>query len=780
MAGQPPDPRTFESWEDAFQYPLPVVRKLEQQLRKNIDENRQKLRSLVGASYRDLLGTAERIIEMDEQIKTVESSLSDIGRKCNARAVARVGENHAKMRMTRDGREYGRNQAMAQTKVLESTLSASARMMREGGNALTVAKLLVLSRLLHKSVGDSGEADSVIENHGRKLASLRKKLLAFIERSMQRPVTDKASVARTLCAYALVTSSSAKDVLKHFLQVRLQLIEAKAESRTESAVLQMLDSYRQTLDDARSLFPKLFAESLSHLGKSPLLQDAQLRSLSELFLDVYGVWIAPDVQSFTPWVRHEQLLSSEVHEGLSAWSKHVQHRLLEAVTVYLRTETDAHAVISARKGIVSRYLSLLSASSNNAKSKVVEQLRSVFLDRLKSLAEDCAREGSFVLDNLDVVRDTASSTVSTNIWQLASKDFDGSRGALRLRQALLQGRHGRDEGVRMLCGKLDSWLERLHAFSDITQRMRSTKWDEADFDFDDLEDGDALQECLAKEDPEALRSTLRKATSDAVQDIDTSVQRKFESGGDEKLLLRLLRELDRRKRTLTESIGVTDEIGVVFADLVPSLHRQLAENVAARAFDHIPETQKKHTVVRVSLWDGSPALPIQPSSSTYKLLTMLQRTMSDAGTDLWSPAAVTALKSGLEQKLVHQLNSRSSMESEEVRPTINGHTNINEIPKSDVSEHGDTGKSAVVNGESKVSDARRNHQIQQLFDVLYLQRVMRHRNPTDGSGLQNVANELAESVQLDKASSERLRKSANEYWKRTHLLFGLLAPSSPG
>ncbi|KAK3646615.1 hypothetical protein LTR56_000519 [Elasticomyces elasticus] len=778
MAGQPPDPRTFESWEDAFQYPLPVVRKLEQQLRKNIDENRQKLRSLVGASYRDLLGTAERIIEMDEQIKTVESNLSDIGRKCNARAVGRVGENHAKMRMTRNGREYGRDQTMAQTKVLESTLSASARMMREGGDALTVAKLLVLSRLLHKSVGHSGEASSVIENHGRKLASLRRKLLAFIGRSMQRPVTDKTYVARTLCAYALVTSSSAKDVLKHFLQVRLQLIEAKAESYTESAVLQMLDLYRQTLDDARSLFPKLFAESLSHLGKSPLLQDAQLQSLSELSLDVYGVWIAPDVQSFTPWVRHEQLLSSEVHEGLNAWSRHVEHRLLEAVTVYLRTETDAHAVVSARKEIVSQYLSLLSASSNNAESKAVEQLRSLFLDRLKSLAEDCAREGSFVLDDLDAVGTTTLSSVTTNIWQLASKDFDGSRGALHLRQAVLQGRHGRDEGVRMLCGKLDSWIERLQALSDITQRMRSTKWDEADFDFDDLEDGDAILECLAKEDPETIRSTLRKATSDAVRQIDASVQSAFESRGDEKLLLRLLRELDRRKRTLIESIGVTDDIEVVFADLVPSLHRQLAENVATRVFEQTSDTLKKHTVVPVSLWDGLPALPIQPSPSTYKLLAMLQRIMSDAGTDLWSPAAVTALKSNLEQKLVQQLTSGSSIESEKARPTTNGHTNIDETPNNDMSEHTDAGKGAVLNCKSKVCDTRHNYQIQQLFDVLYLQRVMRHRNRADGSALQDVATELADSVKLDKASSERLHKSANEYWKRTYLLFGLLAPSS--
>jgi hypothetical protein len=48
MASNDPDPRAFETWEDAFQYPIPTVRKFEQQLRQHADENRQKLRNLVG------------------------------------------------------------------------------------------------------------------------------------------------------------------------------------------------------------------------------------------------------------------------------------------------------------------------------------------------------------------------------------------------------------------------------------------------------------------------------------------------------------------------------------------------------------------------------------------------------------------------------------------------------------------------------------------------------------------------------------------------------------
>lgn len=48
MAGEAPDPKTFESWEEAFQYPITAVRGMERMLRRDIDSNREKLRTLVG------------------------------------------------------------------------------------------------------------------------------------------------------------------------------------------------------------------------------------------------------------------------------------------------------------------------------------------------------------------------------------------------------------------------------------------------------------------------------------------------------------------------------------------------------------------------------------------------------------------------------------------------------------------------------------------------------------------------------------------------------------
>jgi hypothetical protein len=95
MATAGPDPKTFESWTDAFQHPIPSTRKFETVLRNHAEQNRQKLRTIVGASYRDLLGTADLIIAMDKQTHDVESSLGIAGQQCNSKAIDRLFTNAA-------------------------------------------------------------------------------------------------------------------------------------------------------------------------------------------------------------------------------------------------------------------------------------------------------------------------------------------------------------------------------------------------------------------------------------------------------------------------------------------------------------------------------------------------------------------------------------------------------------------------------------------------------------------------------------------------------------
>ena len=60
----------------------------------------------IRASYRDLLGTAESIIEMDVQMHQVEAYLSDMAKKCNNRLLEKKGNN-----LKLWGRELGTNGA---------------------------------------------------------------------------------------------------------------------------------------------------------------------------------------------------------------------------------------------------------------------------------------------------------------------------------------------------------------------------------------------------------------------------------------------------------------------------------------------------------------------------------------------------------------------------------------------------------------------------------------------------------------------------------------------
>src|SRR5436305_1500246 len=83
----PPDPKTLASAQSAFAYPLPAVRLMERQLRAEADAGKDRVRSVVGSSYRSLLGTAERIVHMSAAIAEVEAGLGAVGRACGSRVV---------------------------------------------------------------------------------------------------------------------------------------------------------------------------------------------------------------------------------------------------------------------------------------------------------------------------------------------------------------------------------------------------------------------------------------------------------------------------------------------------------------------------------------------------------------------------------------------------------------------------------------------------------------------------------------------------------------------
>lgn len=758
-AGQPPDPRTFDTWEDAFQYPVPVVRKLEQQLRKNIDENKQKLRSLVGASYRDLLGTAEKIIEMDEQMQTAESHMVDIGRRCNARTLERVAENHVRMRKRRDLRELDKYRAVAQTKVLQNALNVTARLIKRGGDALQATKLLVLGRLLHKSVSEGPDPPAVLDELRARLDILRRKLLSYIDRALTASSREQGGMTTALCAYALLTSSSPREVLRHFLQLRLGQLQAVPSPATTDELLAMLDSFSTTLSDCRDLFPRRFADALSLFSKAPLVQDSQVLSTFQLNLDVYSSWVADDVRTFIPWVRHDHLTTSEVADALRSWTQQAQECILGGLKKSLSIQDNAHELLSTRHQVLSKYLATGARIKDDNHVGAIDGVRKAFLERFHDLIANAAACPDL---GLSTTTNVSRESQSRSLWGLGSGDLDLSSGTGSFRKSILDIHQGRDDSLRHQIELLDGWMAKLTDSREVTQKMRSEKWaEDFDFDVDDLSEKPLLV-VFSKRDPESLLERLRISSTSALNELYRSIEQASKSPGRASFLIRLLREVDQRRRSLKEVFDLS-ESSSLSPEVLRSLHQEIAEHVATKAIDTLIPRHKKQARRAIPLWDGVPPLPVQPSPATFRFLVELSRAMSEAGNDLWGPASVEALKSVLAERLPARLNAPDD-DHEHDEPLTKGHA-----------EKGNTEEERQVNGERRASHPEKDDLSQDLFDALYLQRILTTSKQAPDSALQTRINTLNQQLDLADASYERMRRSANDYWKRTYLLFGLLA-----
>lgn len=758
MATQPPlDPKILTSWEDAFQYPLPVVRRLEQQLRKNIDENRSKLRSLVGTSYRDLLGTAERIIEMDGQIQQAETYMSDIGRKCNARALERIADNHARMMNARAGQaEKRRCRVVAQTKVLQNALAVTGRIIRSGGDALLAAKLLVLARLLHKGLAEGEEeAPAVLEDLRSKLGKTRKRLLGYISRSLVRANMAMETTVQALCAYSLITSSAPKDVLRYFMQIRFEQLEAKAETPSEASLLEMLDLYSQTLLDTKELFPRRFADSLSQLSKAALIRDTAVHSVAELSLDVYEQWIADDLRNFHPWVRHDQLASSEVASAASSWAKQAQSCLLQSLRDALDHQSDARPVLAIRQQLLSKYLSLSARLRNEDHARAVDDIRIAFLGKLEELADRAAKMSDLAIG----AQPSGSEVQVPKVWDLVTEDLDLKEGTAYFRKAVMDRQHGRSASSKSITHALDDWTSTLQSFAEAIATMRTLKWDDdLDLELDDLTDGESLQTVLSKQDPQQLELRLHRATAASFQHAYSEIERLAESVPHPAILIRIVRDVDQRRRALSavlEKIGDKSKASDAF---IAILHKQVATKICEEPLRRYGEAPTRAVV---ALWDGTPALPVQPSPATYRLVKDLHWQMSDVGNDLWSPNSVQVLKGVVGEALADQMSTGSIDERAKV-DLSNGHAAEAEAEKE------------TSNAETTLESEDQNRLVQKLFDLLYLQRILT-TGPQNDEKFGQAVLELQKRVDLEDAANERLKKSANEYWRRTYLLFGLLA-----
>ncbi|KAI4233066.1 MAG: hypothetical protein LQ349_004619 [Xanthoria aureola] len=846
MAAEAPDPKTFGSWEDAFQYPIAAVRGMERQLRNDIGSNREKLRSLVGASYRDLLGTAESIIEMDGQMQQVESYIGGMGMRCNSRLLGKKAANLRAWDSHSKATDRERYAFASQLAVLRSCPEVITRLLRTPGSVLLAAKVLVVSRLLHKKISQRGHPPRYLESLRNKLATLRRKLLPKIDRYLKSLESSESTLVEAMCAFSLATSSSSADVLRHFHHVRQSAVsELGQRADDDQRVSKSLQLVVKTLRDCQTIIPAQLARALETLKTTPLMEGLDVRSLRELNLDLHQRWLGDDINDFTPYIRHDDLQKTEANPLLEQWAKTAFSSFLGDLRKMVEKVENPAVVVQLRQELLELWLSTKRHSVGVGTFDILNGIRDAFNNRLKYLIHQQSanlRDVSASLDALLENWNRALADTCPPMWTDSIISSDIGTGGKFLKDELSRRAYSRTEPVRTASTIYTTWLDDINSLERLITQLGESKWaDELDDMDDDDDTVEGLHNMLSEDDPHLLHKTFEddledsfRMLCDRMNDYAKNLQTYDGEGTSAQksaFLLRVWRDIASRLPSIYRDVPFE-------SPFTPLFQTQVSKTVLQKPIAHCDKRiskrlQDKQFQARI-LWEGNPPLPVLPSPWAFRFLHETVKSMTDFGVDIWTPQAADILKQQTRDALApivkilprlprqvngHDANGESKIddgeessqtpeEGAEVGPQDQDHEkdeetrdggkeNSEEEMKSKNNHKLSSAQNANGDHPSKPSgpseEMIRDIKTQRLFDAVYLDYALslksKPTSPDDpDNGIATMLPDSFDSAQssiLDDLQMEdvpqwnrnldRMRKDAGAYWKRTELLFALLA-----
>ena len=712
--------------------------------------------------------------------------------------------------------------AASQLAILRACPIVISRLLRKRGSVLLAAKVLVISRLLHKKLSESNEhQDKVhyIESIRSKLAKLRRKLLNSIDAIFGGTNAGQSLLVEAMCAFALATSTSARDVLRHFHQLRAEAIVSHMRDYQSSDVvnsmLGAMQLWIRSIQETHTIFPKELATVLMKIKATPLFVGDDVRGVVEMDQEVHGPWIGEDIRNFTPYMRHDDLDVDTVEKLLGSWAPSALRRYLEGVQVLLEDVEDYEMVVQLRKKTLDLLFTSYSYVIGIDRRQVIDNLRDTFnkrlLDIIRKQCSGLAIVGQSIRSTLQAW-ETNPPNVSTDLWDDSLHSLDTSHGAPILIEALESRLRGTSAVSKMISQQFQLWLQNIHGLEKITQKMRATKWeeedDDLDVDFDD--DGDEFSvrhNLLSVEDPSALREGLVSSATTAASNLQSEMDEMVQTLGDENaaakaaFLLRLLRD-----SLSTSSVETKVPIPALYCS--PNSLNHLYDVLAIHVTLHTAEMCSpviarfltRRDLPQRALWEGTPELPVLPSPWTFRVLQAYVREMGALGIDIWVQGAVKRVKTTMSKLFGGLVSERlRNMESEaDAQTERDGEVGDREIEEEQVKASEDLNtprtKPASPSNGTKTAPSR-DRKIQLAFDLAYLLQATSfqasqsssHAAPPlpmdesvmddqDGEAdtLQSIYEKLLSDLVLPPEEKKRIETSAIGYWKRTSLLFALL------
>ncbi|KAF6845482.1 sphingolipid c9-methyltransferase [Colletotrichum musicola] len=831
-----PDLSTLTSSAQIFSsnYTLPQIRALHKTLHVEIDEKAGRLRTQVGSSYRDLLGTADTIVQMRKDNDSVQGVLGRMGARCGRGVVGSKvsglsGFEAAVRESSTGGGDVG---VAARTRLLEACGLVVGRVLKgsgagsqdlgRGDRVVLASKVLVLSRLLIKSLGEDKNVDSstghAVEAAKKSLGVLRRRLLRNIEGLLERTgdSVKQQDVLKALCAYSLTTSSGARDVINHFLRVRGAAmamafeVEDNQRQRSTADVLKSMNLYTKTLLDVQALVPHKLSDALSGLKKSSLLADPSLKKLEGLRLDIYERWCGDDIQFFTPFIRHDDLDGPQARDMLSSWADKGGEVLVGGLRKTMERVTEFKAITELRTSVLQLWIREGGKARGFDPAEMLDELRAAINGHMLHVLEAKVNKlhlvGSEVQATLESWQEGVTDR-SVDLWNVRSFDIDLINGADHFLQELVARLHGRNDAVSKAVSGFQSWRHIVDEVGEVVEQLRRQRWDNDIDEIEDEETIDARQQLLSRDDPRALHEKLDASLAKAFADLDeklTSLWRpRADAPNGGKVAMYLLRIL----RDVRQGLPKLEAVKGFGLKVVPSLHERLALAVAEKPLEtFVGQGLAQDDVVGRPLWEGSPELPTQPSPWAFRFLRDISKEMGDAGMDLWSAVAVRVIKKHLRKQLCEKWLEALERHDSEAADTTDKTADPAEAPKKEEEEEEEEEEAGDADADKKdgeekpniekdaeekpkeaepaadeaktnglAQDQRRELFIQWLFDASLLSCYLDASPEKKGDEFKDLEDKVYERTGLDSSEArQRIAKLSQDYHKKTSLLFGLL------
>ena len=696
----------------------------------------------------------------------------------------------------------------SQMAVLKSCPEAISRLLRKSSSVLLAAKVLVVSRLLHMKLSQRSKPPPYLENLRNRLGALRRRLLAVIDKQMKSLDTSSNALIEAMCAFSLATSSSPIDVLRHFHHARLEAMseQLQNESNSREGILGAMQVYIRTLRDTRASFPTVIAQALENLKSRPLFQSHDLHALIELNLDLHGRWIGDDIRTFTPYIRLDDLQRSKSEEALEQWAGRGLSSLIKDLRQNLENLDDTPRVMDLRRRLFELWFCSQHQCKGIEPSEVVDGLRDAFNSRWKNLTQTQIQSLESVGSLIRTIAGSQSAGIARDnqsLWDSSILSMDTNNGAKAFRESLIARYQGNNEAFRIVSEKYTAWLQRAQSIEATIASAQAIRWEDNMADLDEVDDIlNDKQALLSEDDPRSLQEHYSNAVQTAFGELELSINAltkilcETKDGQSAVFLLRCWRDL--RQRMPSSYGGHTLGLASI---------AQLQKVLVISALD-IPVQRGKHRIrkaIRTSkvpgrlLWDGDPPLPILPSPWAFRLLREVVTSMAALGSDVWSADAINRLKEELGSsmlKIVAGLDSgkpRSNGRAAELDENPGNGSKDQDILEQ--AEESDRLASSGIGAESPVESTRTPKsltngdvhespiggtvsrvKLQQAFDMFYLAYATRttHSDRTEG-GVETMVSKSTTDLDITPESNNRMKRSAEEYWKRTSLLFALLA-----